>query len=172
MIEMCRAAGDYVEQKDALTVLRDVRPASLGGVFAAQVVEHLFPGELLELLRLARRKLAQGGILLLETLNPSSLGVLAKSYYRDIDHKQPIHPDYLKMLVELAGFEQVQRHDLHPFDEEERIPPLPESDRLGLPPVARQALQDRLDRIDALLHGAQDYYVVARQPAPVVDDAP
>jgi hypothetical protein len=107
--------------------------------------------------------------MILETINPTSFGALAKSYWRDLDHKQPIHPQTLKQLAELAGFERVELHFLHPFSGDERPPAFPPADQLGLPPAAHEALRRRFERLDALLWGMQDYYIVAHQPASVPD---
>ncbi len=167
MIEICRHNGEHVVDMDAIAALRSVQPASLGGVFAAQVVEHLFPGELLTFLRLARTRLAQGGRMILETLNPASVGVLIKSYFRDIDHKQPVHPEYLKLLTTLAGFERVELHYLSPFEEKERLPNLPTAKKLGITDQAREELQQRFDQLNELLYGMQDYYILAEQGDPL-----
>ena len=51
--------------------LSSAEDGSLGGIFAAQVVEHLEPSYLLRFLDLAFAKLNPGGTLVLETLNPA-----------------------------------------------------------------------------------------------------
>jgi O-antigen chain-terminating methyltransferase len=166
MVEMTRSLGVHAVVNDAMSEMRTVKDGKLGGMFAAQVVEHMFPGDLLALLRETRRALAPGGVIVLETLNPASLGVLAKSYYRDIDHKQPIHPETLAQLLEQAGFAGVELHYLNPFREDERPPALPGAAALGVTAEAHAALQRRFEMLDGLIYGMQDYYVVARQPAP------
>ena len=77
---------------------------SLGGIFAAQVVEHLEPGYLLRFLELAIHKLRPGGTLVLETLNPACWVAFFESYIRDITHVRPLHPETLKYLVMASGF--------------------------------------------------------------------
>lgn len=171
LAQFCRDDGLCVQDQDALTALASAAPGSLGGIFAAQIIEHFFPGELVRFIALARRKVARGGRILLETLNPGSLGVLAKSYWNDLDHKQMIPPGYLKAMLELAGFEEVEIHYLSPFSVEERLPDLPPAEALGLAGPARQALQDRLDRLNQLLFGMQDYYLIARQGEPAPPEA-
>ena len=165
MVETARGKGLEAYVKDALAALTEQGQATLGGVFAAQVAEHLFPGDLLELIRLAADRLASGGRLLLETVNPASPGAMAKSYYQDLDHKQPIHPDAMKILLEQAGFEQVEIGFLSPFSEAERLPDLPPVEASGLSPEAHRTLQDRLDRLNAFLFGYQDYYVTGVRTA-------
>jgi len=166
MVEAVRGNGARAYPLDALAVLRAAEPDSLGGVFAAQVIEHFFPGELLGFLRLAQERLAEGGLLVLESLNPATLGVLAKSCYRDLDHKQPIHPEYLKQLLEAMGFAQVEVHYLMPFSEQERLADLAPAAQLGLPEAARTALQGLIDRLNGAIYGLQDYYLTALKLPP------
>lgn len=166
MVETCLKQGIHAVQQDALSALRSVAPGSLGGIFAAQVIEHFFPGEVVRFIAEARRRMAPGARLVIETLNPASLAVHAKSYYRDLEHKQMIHPEHLRGMLELAGFTDVELRYRAPFGEDERLPELPAAAELGLPESARQALQTRLDRLNGLLYGMQDYVIIARQGEP------
>jgi ATP synthase F1 delta subunit len=52
MVEVCRARGLDVAEGDVVSYLESLPDASLGGLFAAQVVEHLQPGYLLRFLEL------------------------------------------------------------------------------------------------------------------------
>jgi len=76
MVAFCRSEGFDVEQDDAIAYLQRLDEGSLGGIFAAQVVEHLEPGPLTAFLDLAASRLRPGGVLLLETINPLSLFAL------------------------------------------------------------------------------------------------
>jgi SAM-dependent methyltransferase len=165
MIETCREHEVTAVHADALAALRSIEVASLGGIFASQVIEHLFPGELLTVLKLARERLAPGGVIVLETLNPETLGVLAKSYYQDLDHKQPVDPEYLAGLLELRGFERVELHRLRRFEPADRLPDLPPPAQLGLGDPAYGLLKGMVERLNAVIWGPQDYYVVAEVPA-------
>src|SRR6185436_13708059 len=71
MVEVCRGKGLEAETADALTYLRGLPDASLGGLFAAQVVEHLEPRYLARLLDAAFEKLRPGAPIVLETINPA-----------------------------------------------------------------------------------------------------
>ena len=164
MIEICREHEVTVVHAGALAALRSVEPATLGGVFASQVIEHLFPGDLLTFLTLARQRLAPGGVMVLETLNPETLGVLAKSYYQDLDHKQPVDPEYLAGLLELRGFERVEVRRLRRFEPPGRLPDLPPADQLGLGDQAHELLKGVVERLNNVIWGPQDYYVVAEVP--------
>ncbi len=167
MVEETRSKGIQAVQADGLEALESVEDGSLGGIFSAQVIEHMYPGEIMEFLRLSRRKIAEGGRFVVETLNPSSITVLTKSYFSDIDHKQPLHPEYMKLIVKMAGFTEVQLHYTSPFTPEEQIPALPSATKMNISQEAHNAIQDKFNLINDILYGMQDYYITARQPAPL-----
>ena len=77
---------------------------SLGGLFAAQVAEHLEPDYLLELLEEAFVKLRPGSAIVLETINVASWFAFFSSYIRDLTHQRPIFPEVALALTQLAGF--------------------------------------------------------------------
>lgn len=125
MVERCRADGLDVVQEEALAFLSALPDASLGGVMAAQVVEHLQPNELLMLLDAARRKLRPGGRIVLETVNPACWAAFFSSYIRDITHVRPIHPDTLRYLLIARGFQNVDIRYSSPYPQEAKLHPLP-----------------------------------------------
>ena len=104
MVEVCRARGLDVAEADVVSYLESLPDASLGGLFAAQVVEHLQPGYLLRFLELAFHKLRPGAPIVLETLNPACWTAFFDSFIRDITHVWPLHPDTLNYLVLASGF--------------------------------------------------------------------
>ena len=91
MVEVCRTQGLEAAEGDALGYLRSLPDQSLGGLFAAQVAEHLEPDYLLELLEEAFVKLRPGSAIVLETINVSSWFAFFSSYIRDITHVRPLH---------------------------------------------------------------------------------
>lgn len=161
MVAFARGEGLEVEHADALDHLEGVADASLGGIFAAQLLEHLPPAALLRLLELAAAKLRPGGLLVAETINPLSPLAL-RSYFADLTHAQPLVPETLELLVRRAGFREVETRFLNE-------PPAPERLRdVGLPrdPAfddARAALRHNVERLQALLFGPLDYAIVARR---------
>src|SRR3954469_6158380 len=124
MVAYTRGEGLEVEQADALAYLEAQPPASLGGIFAAQLVEHLPPAQLFRLLELAARALRPGGLLVAETINPLSPLAL-RSYFADLTHAQPLVPETLTLLAKQAGFRGVATRHLtaprHAADGDERI---------------------------------------------------
>lgn len=164
MVARCRERGLRAEEGDLFEALAAEPEGSLGAVVSFHVVEHLPATSLDRLVRLAWRVLAPGGVLLLETPNPLSVAVAARSFWLDPTHQRPVHPDTLELLLRGAGFEPVERVELHPFPEGSR---LPEIDVTTLPEDQR-TLADRVNRLrdvlDDLLFGCQDYAVVGRKP--------
>ena len=64
----------------------------------------------------ARRVLRPGGILVLETPNPSNLVVGACNFYLDPTHRSPLPPELTRFLVEARGFADVEVTPLHSVD--------------------------------------------------------
>jgi O-antigen chain-terminating methyltransferase len=124
MVAYARGEGVQVEQADALAYLEAQPEASLGGIFMAQVVEHLPPPQLFRLLELSARALRSGGVLVAETINPLSPLAL-RSYFADLTHAQPLVPETLALLAKQAGFRDVDTRYLnaprHADDVDERI---------------------------------------------------
>ena len=77
---------------------------SIGGLFAAQVVEHLEPDYLMRFLEAAYHKLRPGSKIVLETINAACWFAFFSSYIRDVTHVRPLHPDTLRYLVGPAAF--------------------------------------------------------------------
>ncbi|MFQ5526322.1 MAG: class I SAM-dependent methyltransferase [Thermoanaerobaculia bacterium] len=165
MVSRCREKGFEAEVGDLFSALESREEGSLGAIVSFHVIEHLPARELERLTRLAWRALAPGGVLVLETPNPVSVVVGASRFWIDPTHERPVHPESLKTLLELNGFEPVERFDLQPFDEEDR---LPEIGTEGLPEEISLLVEriNRLrDRIDELLFGFQDFGLIAHKPA-------
>ena len=161
MVEVCRARGLEATRADAVGHLATLADGSLGGIFAAQVVEHLEPAYLLRFLELSFHKLAPGGRLVLETLNPACWVAFFESYIRDITHVTPLHPETLKYLVIASGF---------PNAAIEYRSPVPEQDRLHTIAAAAgdQALADlvetfnaNMEKLNARMFTHLDYAIVA-----------
>ena len=107
MVEACRSLGLDVAEGDALDYVTSTPDGSLGGLFAAQVVEHLEPERLLRLLDVAFSKLRPGSRIVLETINPACWAAFFHSYIRDLTHVRPIHPETLKYVLQATGFQNV-----------------------------------------------------------------
>ena len=108
MLAEAEAAGIGVVRDDGFNYLAGIKDSSLKGIFCAQVVEHLYSDELLRFIELAATKIRPGGLLLIETIDPRSTFALKNSFYMDLGHFRPVHPDTLGFLCEQAGFADVK----------------------------------------------------------------
>ena len=156
----CREKGLDVVAGDLVDFLRAQGPGSLGGVFAAQVAEHLPPPVLSALLAEAHRVLRPGGRLVLETVNAASALAFHEVYIRDLTHERPLHPETLRFLAAAAGFGEVQVEMHSPVPEDVRLSLLPSG---ALAPPATKVLNENAERLNALLFAPLDYAIVARR---------
>jgi 2-polyprenyl-3-methyl-5-hydroxy-6-metoxy-1,4-benzoquinol methylase len=108
MVAVAREQGLDVSHHDALGYLRSAEDESIGGVIATQVVEHLEPAYLVQLLDTAAQKMRPGAPIVLETINPACWLAFFSSYIRDLTHVRPVHPETLQYLLRASGFERVE----------------------------------------------------------------
>jgi O-antigen chain-terminating methyltransferase len=148
MVAFAREEGLDVEQADALVYLERLEDASLGGIFAAQVVEHLPPAALRRLLELGRAKLRSSGLFVAETINPLSPLAL-RNYFADLTHAQPLVPETLELLAQQAGFRSTELRFLNE--------PLERLDEPDDPVIAAN-----VRRLNEVLFGPLDYALYAR----------
>jgi SAM-dependent methyltransferase len=160
MVAVCREKGFEATKADALSYLRGVPAGSLGGLFAAQVVEHLEPAYLTRLLEAAFEALRPGAPIVLETINPACWFAFFESYIRDITHVRPLHPDTLKYLLIASGFQQIQIRYRAPYPEHEKLQPLPASAALG---DSVDTLNANVEKINRLLFTHLDYAAIGRR---------
>ena len=161
MVRHCQEKGHLVEYGDALEYLGKLEPESLGGVFAAQVVEHMTISEISELVRQSFRVLRPGGPIVLETQNPQCLSIFSGAFYSDPTHVKPIHPIALRFFLHKAGFRNDDIHYSVPIPESDRMQPLPgeaETDD------SAQILNANFKKLNSLLFSYAHYAVIAKKP--------
>jgi SAM-dependent methyltransferase len=162
MVEVCRARGLDATQADAVGYLSTLDDGSLGGVFAAQVVEHLQPAYLLRFLELSFHKLKPGGTLVLETLNPACWVAFFESYIRDITHVWPLHPETLKYFVTASGFSHVDIEYRSPVEAEHRLQPAARPEGFGQDFEALvETFNANVAKLNARMFTHMDYAIVA-----------
>ncbi|HEX9287243.1 MAG TPA: class I SAM-dependent methyltransferase [Thermoanaerobaculia bacterium] len=147
--EACRAGGLDVTQGDAIEALAAAPTASLGAVVAFQVVEHWPAAATFRFLAEARRAIAPGGVVIVETVNTDSLAAM-NAFYLDPTHVRPVPPESLRFLCDAAGFRELSVELLAPLPAERRLEERSENDV----------------RLNAILFGPQDYAVIGRVPLP------
>jgi 2-polyprenyl-3-methyl-5-hydroxy-6-metoxy-1,4-benzoquinol methylase len=137
-VARCRQKGLQVDKADLFQYLNDLPEGSLGGIFCAQVIEHLAPERLPEMIRLASAKLARDGLLALETPNPECLAIFASHFYLDPTHTRPVPHPLVAFYMEECGLGQIEVQRLSPAVES--MPAL-----AGLPADFREAFFGGLD---------------------------
>ena len=160
MVEVCRAAGLDVAEGDAVSYLETLPDASLGGLFAAQVVEHLQPGYLLRFLDLAQQKLRPGVPIVLETLNPACWVAFFESYIRDITHVWPLHPDTLRYLVLASGFTAARIEYRSPVPQQDKLQALAAA--AGASPDLVETFNANVEKLNARMFTYLDYAIVGK----------
>ncbi len=105
MVRNARKKGLKAICSDANTYLSRLRDDCLDAIVSAHMVEYLNKDDLYGFMKLSSEKLKTGGILIIETFNPLSLGVLSHELYNMSRHINLIHPVMLKYLAEYTGFE-------------------------------------------------------------------
>lgn len=139
---------DVFAEADLFDWLDAREDASLRAVVAMHVVEHLPLDLQVRLVFEARRVLAEGGLLILETPNTLSLSTAATNFWVDPTHQRPVHPLFLEFLADEAGFVEAGTRLLHPIPASFPVP------------VGAEAL---VADLDSLILGAGDTALVARR---------
>jgi SAM-dependent methyltransferase len=160
MVQECRALGLDVTHADAVSYLSALPDASLGGLIAVQVVEHLEPDYLLRFLDLAFHKVRDGGRVILETLNPACWVAFFESYIRDITHRWPLHPETLKYLVVASGFSSASIEWRSAVPQHQRLQTIPTADPGDRSSELVEAFNDNVEKLNARMFTHMDYAVV------------
>jgi len=121
MAARAKEKGLAVEAADLFAWLGARADGSLAGITAFQVVEHLLPASLLDLVELAVRKLAPGGRLLFETVNPESVYAM-RWFWMDLTHVRPVPAPSLAQLLTASGLREVTVDWRSPVPESEGLP--------------------------------------------------
>ena len=164
MISHCKLKNLEVFQGDALAHLRQLPSRSLGGIFSAQVVEHLTPIEIVEMTQLAADKLRRGGKIIMETINPGTWSAM-RWFYLDPSHSQPVPAEMLQFFLEEANFEVLDILYSSPVPEDERLASLKNDIPSDDPAIieAFSVLNRNWERLNDTLFGPQDYAIIAER---------
>ena len=169
-IERCREQGLDASRNDALEYLRGLAEESLGGLFSAQVVEHLEAEYLMRMLGEAQRVLRPGSRIVLETINPASWTAFFSAFVRDITHRHPLHPDTLSYLLRASGFVDVEIVYRSPVPTEAQLQRAAVDATLADTPAGAavcalaETFNRHVDRLNGLIFAEQDYAAIGRRP--------
>ncbi len=162
MVAECKQRGLAAETADLMSWLDRQADAALGGISAIQVIEHLPTDVMVGFFQKAYDKLADGGTIACETINPTSLATLSGPFYLDITHDKPVHPMAAQFLLQRCGFKEVRIEWLNPFPDNIRLGRLVHDS--GMPGWMKPVVEE-YNRTAAILNNHlfahQDYAVVA-----------
>jgi len=147
LVQQCRENNLEVTEADLISHLRSLRAASLGGITAFHVIEHLPIEVLVKFLDETVRVLKPGGLIICETPNPQNVLVGTCNFYFDPTHRNPLPSPITQFLLESRGFTDVQVLNLNPSDEA---------------PVAGDS--ELVRRFNQYFYGPMDYAVVGWRP--------
>jgi 2-polyprenyl-3-methyl-5-hydroxy-6-metoxy-1,4-benzoquinol methylase len=139
-VALCRSKGLHAEQADLFAYLDALPDLSLGGIYCSQVVEHIDPHRLPDLVALMAKKLRAGALAVIETPNPECLAIFATHFFIDPTHTRPVPARLLGFYMEEAGFGRIEVEHLSPAVDS--MPALAE-----LPPAVREQFFGGLDYV-------------------------
>jgi O-antigen chain-terminating methyltransferase len=113
-VAQCAQSDLHAEVADLFTYLVSQPEQEFDGIFSSQVVEHLDPQRLPEMIGLCAAALRRGGLLAIETPNPECLAIFATHFYLDPTHTRPVPHPLLSFYMEEAGLGQIEVHQLSP----------------------------------------------------------
>ena len=113
-VTQCRDKGLEAEVADMFAYLAAQPDGEFDGILSSQVIEHLPPARVPEMIRLSAQKLRRNGILALETPNPECLAIFATYFYLDPTHTRPMPHQYVQFCMEEAGMTGIEVHRLSP----------------------------------------------------------
>ncbi len=150
--DYCRMQGFEAVCGDGIAHLQ--RMDSVDGIFVGQVVEHLKTEQIVALCNAAYEKLPEGGCIVIETPNPTSLAIYTGAFYIDPSHVKPVHPLTMQYFLEKAGFSDIEI--LYPEQSRppQRIPELKTADA---------QFNTAMQKVADVMFGSQDYAVIAKK---------
>jgi len=163
MVEQCRSQGLDVTEADAVNYLEGIADGSLGGLFAAQVVEHLDAAYLVRFLELAYEKLRPGSKIVLETINVDCWSAFFGPYLRDITHAHPLPSDTLTFLLQASGFQRLRIVARSPVAEKLRLHRVAPEVAATMNADLVAVLNANTDRLNSLLFTHMDYAIVGER---------
>ena len=155
-VSICKEKGLEIEEGNFFDYLESIPDASLDGITAIQVIEHLTPVELARLVKLCYKKLKFGGHVILETQNPMSVSAMTNNFYVDPTHERPVHPRWIEYLMEKAMFTDITiEFPEYAWVTEGSIPAL-EGNEKNI-----HDFNGKISYLNNLLYGSTDYAIIA-----------
>jgi glycosyltransferase involved in cell wall biosynthesis/2-polyprenyl-3-methyl-5-hydroxy-6-metoxy-1,4-benzoquinol methylase/predicted nucleic acid-binding Zn-ribbon protein len=112
-IARCHGHGLRAHQAEAIDFLKSY-DGQFSGISLLQVIEHIPQERYIELLTLAKEKILENGILIIETINlvhPLAFNV----FFSDPTHIRPVPANYLTFMIQWCGFDSADILYLYPI---------------------------------------------------------
>jgi SAM-dependent methyltransferase len=167
VVAVCRSLGLDARQEDLFDHLAGLKEESIGGVFCSQVVEHLPPELLPNLLAEIARVLQPGGAAVIETPNPATFATHVHSFWRDPTHIRPVPEAALGFAARTAGLVVESVVYTSPVPDDERLHTIETRTQDADIRAIVEGINRMTTRLNELLLGYQDYAMVAVKPGPV-----
>jgi O-antigen chain-terminating methyltransferase len=152
---LCREKGLDVVRQDLFSFLESLPDESLGGLFSAQVIEHLSAKDQLRYVALAYQNTSPGSPIIFETINALCLFAVLNNYLLDPTHVRLVHPQMLKFAMESMKFRDVELKFMSPV-EDRKLPPV----ELYQHPLEQDRFNVALDQLNDLIYGNQDFAAI------------
>jgi len=152
---LCKEKGLDAVQQDLFSFLESVPDESLGGLFSAQVIEHLTASDQLRYVALAYRKTMPGSPVIFETINAQCVYAVMRNFFLDPTHVRPVHPETLKFAMETMQFKNVELRFSGPVSDKQ-IPPL----KLNGDTPQLAEFNRSMQELNTLIYGYQDFAAI------------
>jgi 2-polyprenyl-3-methyl-5-hydroxy-6-metoxy-1,4-benzoquinol methylase len=164
MVTHCQKLGLNVHKADAVWHLRYLKDGFTDGIFMAQVIEHMQPRQMLEVVRLAHAKLKPKSYFIVETINPTSLLALSHWYNMDLTHVRPVHFETLKFLFEDAGFKDITIKFKDPVPEDQKLETYNHEKLFdGKFKEYAEIMNDNIKKLNNTIYGYTDYAIIGKK---------
>lgn len=155
-VDFCRKLGLKVFHADGIHYLQS--RLQWGGIFSSQVIEHISFEEIFRLCVESYARLEEDGYLILETPNPTKVGMFTNTFYLDPTHNKPVHPGTMQYIFETIGFRDIQVI----FTEESRY-------GYSIPHMKGEKIENleeinyAFDVLNDMLFGSMDYAIIGKK---------
>jgi hypothetical protein len=141
-----------VRTEDTIEHLRDLAPASLGGIVLSGSVERLTPSGQIEMAKLAASRLGPAGVLVIISVSPAAWTRSRSAVTTDLAPGRPLHAETWVAILHSVGFASPVVHE---GDDAQVLAPVSDDS-----PEA-ETLNGNIRRLNELFFGPTAYAVIA-----------
>lgn len=153
-VDKCKGEGFDTSNANVNVFLSDLDDSYLAGISCFRVIEHMDKINMLRFLKNAYKKLKSGGVLLIETPNPTNLSTFTDSFYIYPTRLNPVHPETLRFLASMIGFEEIEIKFKNYVNDERKLSVLEDMSEVE---------KANIDKLNGILFSAQDYLLIAKK---------